>query len=269
MNNTMERGPDSEPDESAGTLMSAPAVATLDQLAGWIQACGGGFVGASVMRSLLLAQGAPALADWPAFAASWDDMPVDAYMGDGGTYRSRRYATFSATSPGHIVLEEHQPHHQTLAYNRLNGGIDRMFEPIPAAVARGASLSAVLRFGVELFDRIAPQCPWRIEVHQFRIRARRGELGLPTPEGVHRDGVDFVLVLLVRRFNVLSGTTTVHDAARRQLGSFTLTEALDAALIDDRRCYHGVTPVEQIDASLPAFRDVLVATFRRKKDVAA
>jgi hypothetical protein len=73
-----------------------------------------------------------------------------------------------------------------------------------------------------------------------------------------------VLVLLIRRRNIAEGTTTIQSAAdRRLLGSFTLTDPFDAALVDDARVYHGVTPVEPLDPALPAYRDVLVVTFRR------
>ena len=51
---------------------------------------------------------------------------------------------------------------------------------------------------------------------------------------------------------------------KRTLGSFTLTDPLDAALVDDARCYHGVTPVEPENPAQPAYRDVLVVTFRKK-----
>jgi hypothetical protein len=67
----------------------------------------------------------------------------------------------------------------------------------------------------------------------------------------------------VLRLNIVSGTTTVYDLGGRQLGSFTLTDPFDAALLDDTRVAHGVTPVTPLDASLPAHRDVLVVTFRR------
>ena len=80
---------------------------------------------------------------------------------------------------------------------------------------------------------------------------------------MHRDGVDWVLVLLVRRENIASGETTIHDLDRRLLGSFTLARPMDAAWVDDSRVYHGVTPVEPKDPARPAFRDVLVVTFRR------
>ena len=65
-----------------------------------------------------------------------------------------------------------------------------------------------------LFERLTPARAWHIEVHQFRIEARAERGGQPTPEGTHRDGVDYVLVLLVGRRNIASGVTTV-DRPRR------------------------------------------------------
>lgn len=56
---------------------------------------------------------------------------------------------------------------------------------------------------------------------------RAGQEGRPTPEGMHRDGVDWVLVLLVSRVNISEGETSIGDRAMRPLGSFTLTDPLD------------------------------------------
>jgi hypothetical protein len=103
-----------------------------------------------------------------------------------------------------------------------------------------------------------------VELHQFRIEARPGERGQPTPEGLHRDGVDWVLVMLVRRENVASGETSIHDLQRHKLGSFTLTTPMESALVDDGRVFHGVTAIEPLNPGRPAYRDVLVATFRRE-----
>ena len=122
-------------------------------------------------------------------------------------------------------------------------------------------MTTILRFCDRLFrSRTTSAGTWHVEVHQFRIEARVGTPGHPTPEGVHRDGVDFVLVLLVSRDNIVSGTTTVY--AGNPLGSFTLTEPLDAALVDDHRVAHGVTAIAPLDPSRPGHRDVLVVTFR-------
>lgn len=143
------------------------------------------------------------------------------------------------------------------------GGIARWFEPIDPRIVAGATFQSILGFCLRFFGGFKPAPAWHVECHQFRIEARRDAEGLPTPEGVHRDGVDYVLVLLVNRRNIRSGTTTVHDLDKRTLGSFTLTDPLDSALVDDARCYHGVTPVEPENPAQPAYRDVLVVTFRK------
>src|SRR5574338_464706 len=179
--------------------------------------------------------------DWSAFAASWNDLPWDEYLARYGRYRRRRHAVFYAARGGTVKpAPRHEPHYQSRAYNPLQGGVERWFEAIAPAVAR-----------------------WRIEAHQFRIEARADLPGQPTPEGMHRDGVDYVLVLLIARHNIASGTTVIHAPDRRELGSFTLIEPFDAALVDDARVFHGVTPVAAVDPAQPAHRDVLVVTFKR------
>ena len=219
------------------------------------------FVGGDAMRAALESVGS--LSDWPSFAASWNDLPVDPYLAEGRRFRRRRFAVFSADSGGAIEREPHQPHVQAREYNRLFGGVERWFEPMTAAIGSGATLQTVVRFCCRTFGELAPAARrWRVEVHQFRIEARADVPGQPTPEGVHRDGVDFVLVMLVNRDNIVSGITTVYDLAGRPLGDFTLTEPFDATLIDDARVAHGVTAVTPLDPARAGNRDVLVVTFR-------
>lgn len=222
------------------------------------------FVDAARMHGLLAAFGS--LADWQAFADSWNDLAPDRYLEQVGRRRRRRYAVYRAMLDGGIVRAPHQPHYQSSDYNNLQGDIERWFDPIDAAVGDSATMYTLLGFCRDLFGRLSPDTgTWHIEVHQFRIEARPGDPGEPTPEGVHRDGVDYVMVLMIDRQNIASGTTTIHTADGTQLGRFTLTSAFDAALVDDARVYHGVTPVTPLDPSLPAHRDVLVVTLRAER----
>jgi hypothetical protein len=247
------------------TMSTKRHTSTIEHLATRVEQAGFCFAPSKQMREILLSADLSALTDWDKFAESWNDMPLDQYMADGGRYRRRRYATLSALeAPGSIRLEAHQPHYQSLDYNRLNGGVAREFEPIADEVVRSHVMTSVLNFCHALFASLLPSPAWHIEVHQFRIEASVEQHGNPTPEGVHRDGVDFVLVMMVKRVNISSGTTTMHDLELRNLDSFTLIDPLDAAIVNDHRCMHGVTPVEQIDPAQPAYRDVLVVTFRRK-----
>ena len=218
------------------------------------------FVSGQTMRDMLAPQ---TLTDWPAFAASWGDLAPDTYLAARGRQRRRRHAVFCAEAGGEVHREPDQPHFQSLRYNPLQGDIQRWFGPIRLAIADGTSLRRILDFCHGLFDALAPGTRrWHIEAHQFRIEARAGEPGEPTPEGVHRDGVDYVLVLLIARENIESGITTIHAGDGSLLGSFVLTRPLDAALVDDGRVSHGVTPVTPFDPDKPAYRDVLVVTFK-------
>jgi len=251
----------------ASRVSSSPADASLlseAAVAEGIASHGYAFVPGPIMRGLIERHGV--LDDWPAFAASWEDLPLDTHMADQGRYRRRRHAVFAADATGMIERRPHQPHYQSLDYNALNGGVERWFEPIDARLGDGPSMAAILRFCRQLFGRLAPaNRAWHIEAHQFRIEAVAGEAGLPTPEGMHRDGVDHVLVLLVRRCNIKRGTTMIGTSADGFFSSFTLAEPFDAALVDDHRVYHGVTPVEPVDPAASAFRDVLVVSFRARQ----
>jgi hypothetical protein len=234
--------------------------ADLDRLRATIAREGFAFAPAAVTGPLLERA---ALADWDAFAASWNDLVLDTHLPEGHRYRRRRHATLSARAgETSFRVEPHRPHYQSVEYNPLVGGIERWFEPVRTEVVAGATFRRIVRFCLELFSPLKPHDDWHIECHQFRIEARPEAAGQPTPEGVHRDGVDFVLVLLVARSNIESGTTTVHAPDGTLLGSFTLAAPFDAALVDDRRVKHGVTPVRPIDPRRPACRDVLVVTLR-------
>ena len=213
--------------------------------------------------------GETVLADWPSFAQDWDHLGTDEYMADGGRFRRRRFARFLSVG-GVITREPHGPHFQSRDYNPLNGGIDRWFEPVTETTAAHPVTRRLLDLCVEVFTRAAgaesTAAIWKIEMHQFRIEPSPRELGRPTPEGMHRDGVDWVFVGLVARTGVAGGVTAIGDASGGSLGAFTLVEPLDAVFLDDRRVRHGVTPIEVLAEGRPAHRDVLVLTFRKAPD---
>jgi hypothetical protein len=241
--------------------MSQATSSTLEGLNAALDSGGFAFVEGAAMRDILRPFGS--LTDWDSFVQSWNRLELDTYMADGGRYRRRRHATFAAAATGPIIRKPHQAHYQSLDYNPVHGGVERWFEPVETGSASGGSLGTILEFCRSAFGSLAPAVgAWHVEVHQFRIEARAREMGRPTPEGLHRDGVDYVLVLLIDRQNIASGVTTIHASSGEMLGRFTLTAPFDAAIVDDQRVAHGVTPVEPIDPTKPAHRDVLVVTFK-------
>lgn len=229
----------------------------IPELRGAIDERGFVHVAATAMRELL---GPEAWAAWPAFAASWADLGPDLYMADGGRYRRRRHAAFRVAG-GVATRKPHQPHYQSRDYNPLNGGVQRWFEPVGEAAEASPVARRVLSLCEAVFSEQADRPDWHVEFHQFRIEAQPGEVGHPTPEGLHRDGVDWVFVMLIERRNVAEGVTRIGAPQGAEIGRFALTRPGDAVFLDDRRILHGVTPIHPLDPAHPAHRDVLVVTF--------
>lgn len=222
------------------------------------------FVPAAALYATLNAFGADDAA-WRRFADSWHRMPVDRFMADGGRYRRRRHATLRAGADGRWARLPQQPHYQSRDYNPLNGGVQRWFSPVDPVVIDNPATAGLLNLSARTFGALAPEVgPWHVELHQFRIEAAPDREGQPTPEGVHRDGVDYVLVTLIARQNVSEGSTHIRHADGTELGAFTLAAPGDTVLLDDRRVLHGVTPIHPLDPARPAYRDALVITFARR-----
>ncbi|HVI60359.1 MAG TPA: 2OG-Fe dioxygenase family protein [Luteimonas sp.] len=194
-----------------------------------------------------------------ALARSWDDLRPDAYLRDGGSYRRRRHACF-VVDGDRIARAPHRAHWQSTDYNALHGGLHRWFEPIEDAVVADPAWSRLLLGLSAQVSRLRDARPWHVEAHQFRIDTSDG-IGRPTPEGAHRDGVDFVAVLLVGRTGIRGGETRVFDAAGPDGQRFTLDRPWSLLLLDDARVIHESTPI-QPDGEGAGHRDTLVLTWR-------
>lgn len=196
-----------------------------------------------------------------ALAPSWNSLPPDLYLRDGGSYRFRRHACFVQDfESGALERTPHRAHWQPTTYNALHGGLERWFEPVEVEVAdRAAWRRLLVGFG-KVFATLRPVPRWHIEAHQFRIDTAAG-IGRPTPEGAHRDGVDYIAIVLVDRVRVVGGETRVFPADSRHGVRFTLVEPWSALLLEDARVIHETTPIQSA-APEPGWRDTLVLTYR-------
>ena len=198
------------------------------------------------------------LAALDALKPSWNDLPPDEYLKDGGRYRRRRHSCFVFEN-GELAQVPHRAHWQSLDYNALHGGMRRWFQPIAPAVVASPAWTQLLSGLARTCSGLRPAQRWCIEAHQFRIDTSDG-LGRPTPEGAHRDGVDFVAVVLVGREGIKGGETRVFEAAGPWGQRFTLIEPWSMLLLDDARMIHETTPIQPLGEY--GHRDTLVLTFR-------
>ena len=205
-------------------------------------------------------------ATWAAFAQSWNDLRQDEYMADGGAYRFRRYSEFLLDHANRTLsVLPHVPYRQSKEDNYLNGGIDRLYSPMRDDIQVNDAFRQVLFNCANAMAPSHPSAQWLVQVFQNRILATAGHLGKPTPEGVHRDGVDFVLTLMIKRHNVEGGesSTYAHDA-RTLKASVTLKEPGDLIFLDDNLTKHSVQPIARLASGEEGYRDVLIAMFTQR-----
>ena len=196
-----------------------------------------------------------------ALQSSWDDLPPDQYLKDGGRYRRRRHASFEV-SDHQVKATPHRAHWQPVSYNALHGGMQRWFEPMAAPVVQAAAWQKILCWLGAIASAAQGVQTWYTEAHQFRIDTTDG-IGRPTPEGAHRDGVDFVAVFMVNRTDIKGGETRVFEANGPQGERFTLSEPWSLMLLDDTRMIHESTPIQPLAEG--GHRDTLVLTCRADK----
>lgn len=202
------------------------------------------------------------------FKHSWGNLPADNFLNDGGHYRYRRYSVFTwqadeQTNTGKLTLLPQEPHYQSTYRNAMNGGIYRTFEPFENSTLENPILPDIINWCADYIS-LNQEKSWRIQAHQFRIEANNKEVGKPTPEGVHRDGADFILIMLLERNNITGGESHIYDADKKLQFTGILKTLGDAVLLDDRKVWHGVSEIYALDKMNAAYRDVLVLTFHKR-----
>jgi hypothetical protein len=190
--------------------------------------------------------------------ASYDNCPLDEYMGHGTRYK--RFAQYRMSWRGASGWQferlEHRDYTTFKKFNPVAGGVRRTYEPIEV------DLTPLVQAGAEGFPLDTSE-DWQINVHQNRTRATGGKPGPLTPEGVHHDGHEYVMIAILRRDNVGGGQTRLWRSkeAAGPFWSGTL-EPGQAVLLDDRALAHDVTDVVSADGG-PGHRDIVIVAFSR------
>lgn len=190
----------------------------------------------------------------------WADLSQDEFLKDGGRYRKRRHGSFVVDGE-RVQQVPHRAHWQPLEYNALHGGMERWFDELVADFVQRAAWSQLVQALGNLASELKGPQPWFVEAHQFRIDTAGG-IGRPTPEGAHRDGVDFVAVFMVGRHGIKGGESRVFDAHGPNGQRFTLVQPWSLLVLDDEKVIHESTPIQPDQPDVLGWRDTLVITLR-------
>jgi len=189
---------------------------------------------------------------------SFETMPEDNYLKQDFCYRKRCYSTGSIKNGIFFWDEISSSFLQTKNLNSYVGGVSRSFTPISQSIKNDIENNIVTTaYG------FLPPVDYSLGIHQIRIVANKFNQGMPTPEGIHQDGFDFVTVACINTANVSGGISFVLDAHDHTKVAFEGTLFPGMLLIFSDKTFAHYT--SNITPKLPgeAYRDVIVTTFQR------
>ena len=127
--------------------------------------------------------------------------------------------------------------------NKLTGHIERPIESVNSDV----DFTPYILNGFKTIQKRWPlndvENEWLTNCHQIRTHAYNPKEGIPVPEGIHRDGVEYIMMGCVSRVEIKGGVSHVHDTAVSPPIFETTLEPGEAIIIDDRELFHMATPI--------------------------
>lgn len=198
---------------------------------------------------------------WLSLTIDYADLPADDFLPGGARYRFRRYGRFRfSPSDGALARMPHEDYFQSAEINPVTGGIIRKFAPLLDTTFGNRFLHELIRFDFAQFpieDAAQLKEDWEVHAHLIRVTADLSERGHPTPEGIHRDGANFVTVHLAELVNTRGGAVSIYDDDRRLLATFRLEKVLDSYLFDDAKLWHAAEAIVPSTPAHGAIRSIL------------
>ena len=194
---------------------------------------------------------------------SFNDLPIDLKNDKGFPTRCRRYASYDVEickkyidhTSMNIIYTGNQVFSQNVDDDRQ---IPRKFECIDKNIRNMSFFREFLKHSVYLTINNSDFIPNKLElsVHQVRQICYPYIDSHNSPEGIHKDGSDFLITAyVINRSNIIGGESMIYDNNKKLIHKKILHSG-DGIFQDDKNLYHYVTPIQSVDNHI-GFRDIL------------
>ena len=96
----------------------------------------------------------------------------------------------------------------------------------------------------------------KVDLHQVRQISYPELESSNSPEGIHKDGADYIIsALVINRFNIIGGKSIIYNNNKDKIYSKILDKN-QGIFQNDRELYHTVTPIYS-NTNYIGFRDLL------------
>lgn len=192
--------------------------------------------------------------DMTGLQASYAHLPADTFAEAG--LRSRRYSRFWLGADNSVKKLTQQDFMQTKEYNSYVGDVHRKFEPIEDALIHDPAFKEML-IQFRLHTGLSAESV--IEAHQIRWHCDR-HVKIPAPEGIHRDGFDFVGMFQVNVHNVGGGDIMVYETPESAPMYKKQMQPGEYIMVNDKKIYHFAAPLVPMPNNDNGYWDLMVLT---------
>lgn len=194
----------------------------------------------------------------PRIVAAFDDLVLDEFT--GGNQRFRRFSQYRMTFSDDTrvwasELLPHRPFVQAPDINSYVGGVPRDFLPLMIDPSVQLDLGAQA-LGLDVHEA------WQVNVHQCRVIATETTPGISVPEGPHRDGHDYGMLVVFGRKSISGGRNQLLPTGGGEPFFEVTLEANQALVYDDHQMWHNATDLVATDPG-GGHRDLWIVAFNR------
>ena len=149
--------------------------------------------------------------------------------------------------------------YQTKKINRYVGGKLRIYKSIDKLVID----EIILLFKKEFQSNLKFKS-YELGIHQIRIISSKDIVGYPVPEGWHKDGFDFVILLNINTKNIIGGISRIREKLNDNYDHFSkLLKSGEYIFINDKKYFHYADPINVKNINKKGTRDIFVLTIKK------
>ena len=198
----------------------------------------------------------------PFLSKNFDSLPPDPYEKSKGYYfRFRKYSKILIDNKGNkIQYLKNNFFFQEKKRNRYAGGKKRIFKEIDKNIL----VEFVSLFKNKFNKFFLNQSKLEVGFHQIRIKCSNDFVGYPVPEGWHKDGFNFVILINFGSKNITGGVTRIKEKLNDNKDTFSsFLEKGEFIFTNDKKFFHYTDPINVKKQNIEGSRDTLVITIKQ------
>jgi len=175
--------------------------------------------------------------------------------------RLRRYCEFDVTLHYNECLvesslQDEYEFEQNVPDSRRHKRVFQSIEPSVLQYSFLADYTAQMCFLIQALHPDKEQ--FKVCLHQVRQLCYPDFESHNSPEGIHRDGADYIVsALVLRRQNIVGGESIIYSSDKKKIAMRETLMKNEFVFQEDRELWHYVTPVQCQDSTQLGIRDII------------